>query len=331
MWKEALTRLFRFALELLFPAAAADVDWSHPVEVLDKELRTMLRTRNRAQRGKGRSGRGRTRFVDHLVQVKLLTGELEPILMHLEVQSSRETGFDKRVYLYHSWLTGMHGELVATLVILSDPDPIWRPTHYRGTYTGGGAVTLEFPVAKILEFESRLDELLESDNPFALFKVACIKALRSSSESQERFDWKTQLTELLIDKPWDEATKVTLFQMLDAVMILPEARQRVFAARAAKLQEANEMKFITPTDQIALKDARLEGKIEGRIEGETKGWVRGQVESLRENLPLIAGGRLGPCLPEWVERVHRLESLEELTELRNRILLAESWAEIPSL
>ena len=87
------------------------------------------------------------------------------------------------------------------------------------------------------------------------------------------------------------------------------------------------MRFITPTDQIALKDARLEGKIEGRIEG----WVRGQVESLRENIPLIAGARLGPCAPEWVERVHRLESLEELTELRNRILLAESWAEIPSL
>ena len=88
------------------------------------------------------------------------------------------------------------------------------------------------------------------------------------------------------------------------------------------------MRFITPTDQIALKDARLEGRIEGRIEGEIKGWVRGQVESLRENIPLIAGVRLGPCPPEWVERIQRLNTIEELTELRDQVLRAESWGEL---
>ncbi len=320
VWKEALTCMFRSTVELLFPEAAAEVDWSQPVEVLDKELRTLLKT--------WKKGRGKTGFVDHLVRVKLLTSEEESMLIHLEVQNSREARFEERIYLYHSWLTGVHGKLVATLAILGDPDPNWRPDRYEGRYAGGGKATLEFPIAKILDFEARLAELLQSDNPVALFVVACLKALQTPQNSDERFHWKLQLTELMLHKKWDEVTRVTLFQMMDAVIMLPERRQRAYTAQAAELQEKFEMKFITPTDQLALIDARRAGRQEGRQEGIEIGVRRGQLRELRESILEIAEARLGPCSSEWVERIQSIESIEMLTALRRQVLRAETWSEV---
>ena len=97
--------------------------------------------------------------------------------------------------------------------------------------------------------------------------------------------------------------------------------------------EKFEMKFITPTDQLALIDARRAGRVEGREEGRVEGielGVRsGQLRELRESIFEIADARLGPRSSEWVERIQSIDSIEVLTALRRRLLRAESWSEIP--
>ncbi len=57
-WKEALDSFFEAFLELFFPEAHADIDWSRPCESLDKELRQIA--------PKAEIGR---RHVDKLVKV----------------------------------------------------------------------------------------------------------------------------------------------------------------------------------------------------------------------------------------------------------------------
>ena len=42
-WKEALEVFLRSLLEFCFPAVAAAIDWSVPVEFLDKELQEVVR------------------------------------------------------------------------------------------------------------------------------------------------------------------------------------------------------------------------------------------------------------------------------------------------
>ncbi len=97
---------------------------------------------------------------------------------------------------------------------------------------------------------------------------------------------------------------------------------------AAELQEKFEMKFITPTDQLALIDARRAGRQEGRQEGIEIGVRRGQLRELRESILEIAEARLGPCSSEWVERIQSIESIEMLTALRRQVLRAETWSEV---
>ena len=97
------------------------------------------------------------------------------------------------------------------------------------------------------------------------------------------------------------------------------------------------MKFITPTDQLALIDARRAGRAEGRVEGRVEGRAegieigvrRGELRELRESIFEIADARLGPCSREWVERIQSIDSIEVLTALRRRLLRVGTWSEIP--
>ena len=89
-WKEALDLYFEPFLALFFHQAHADVDWSRGYEVLDKELQQVVR--------EGELGR---RLVDKLVKVWLTEGQEQWVLVHVEVQTSEEADFAKRMYVYN--------------------------------------------------------------------------------------------------------------------------------------------------------------------------------------------------------------------------------------
>ena len=92
-WKESARQHFREILEKYFPAITAAIDWSYPPEWSDKELSRIL----------ARAGR-RPKSVDVLVKVRLLAGDEQWILLHLEVQSGREADFEFRIFRYNSGL-----------------------------------------------------------------------------------------------------------------------------------------------------------------------------------------------------------------------------------
>ncbi len=305
VWKEALTQFFQPAMEFLFPRVAADIDWSHPVEILDRELRTLLRD-TRARRGK-------TRFVDHLVRTRRLSGEFEAMLVHLEIQVQPQVAFERRVYRYHSWLTAAHEEIVATLVVLGDDDPNWRPTEYQRDYPGGGSAYLRYPTSKLLDREPFWEELCKSDNVFALFVAAHLKALRTRRRVGDRLNWKKHLTLILANKSFDERTKTLLFQFLDTIMSLPYEPQQEFIHWADRLQEVRQMRLITPTERVALKAA----------------YDQGRIEATQEILLTLGEERMGACPPDCRSRIEAISSRELLLQLRRRLESVESWEELP--
>src|SRR5262249_51915773 len=89
-WKEALVRFFPSLLELCFPKAYVDIDWTRGYEFLDQELRQAMR-----------GTRPSRRRVDALVRVWRAGGEEARVLIHLEVQSQVDQGFAKRMFRYH--------------------------------------------------------------------------------------------------------------------------------------------------------------------------------------------------------------------------------------
>jgi len=119
-WKEALDLYWRPFVELCFPEVARRIDWSAPVEFLDKELQEIVRD---ADLGKQR--------VDKLVKVRRLDGTEEWVLVHVEVQAQPDEGLPQRVYQYHHRIVDRFGRRVVTLVVLADERAGWCPATYE--------------------------------------------------------------------------------------------------------------------------------------------------------------------------------------------------------
>jgi hypothetical protein len=124
-WKEALEVYLPSVLEFCFPSVAQAIDWRSPVKFLDKELQEVVRD---AALGEQR--------VDKLVEVKLLDGIVEWILVHVEVQHQPDVHLPLRVYQYHHRVRDRFGQRVLSLAILADEQPEWRPSHYEEAILG---------------------------------------------------------------------------------------------------------------------------------------------------------------------------------------------------
>ena len=138
-WKEALEVYLHSMLEFCFPRVAEGIDWSAPVEFLDKELQEVVRN---AALGEQR--------VDKLVRVKLRDGGEEWILVHVEVQHQPDVRLPLRVYQYHHRVRDRYSKRVLSLAILADERYDWRPSHYEESILEC-RVQFDFPICKLLD------------------------------------------------------------------------------------------------------------------------------------------------------------------------------------
>ena len=163
-WKEIIEIFFENLMALLFPQIHARIDWSYPYESLEQELREVVR-----------GARAGPRAVDKLIKVRTLGGEPLYVFVHIEVQVSRDSEFALRMYIYQYRIFDLHPEAVASLAILGDDDPNWRPECYVHELLDS-KVSFEYPVAKLLDYNERWAELEADPNPAAVVLMAHLKA-----------------------------------------------------------------------------------------------------------------------------------------------------------
>jgi hypothetical protein len=114
------------------------------------------------------------RFADQLVKVYRKDGQPIFLLIHVEIQASRERGFEQRIFTYSFRIFHYFGQPATSLVILCDGDPKWRPKQYSFAMPGT-TLNFEFSAVKLLDYRNRWDELEASDNPFAWVVMAYLK------------------------------------------------------------------------------------------------------------------------------------------------------------
>jgi predicted transposase YdaD len=302
-WKDVLDRWHRQFLEFFFPVAAADIDWSRGYEFLDKELQKVTR---RAVVGR--------RHVDKLIKVWRRSGEETWVLIHTEVQGKREVAFPRRLYTYHSRLTDRYNRPVATVVVLADHHPNWRPARYEHALWGCRAV-LEFPSIKLLDYRDRTAELEASPNPFALVVLAHLAATATRRDPAARLEHKIGLTRRLYRLGLERDEILSLYAFVDWVLALPDALEEDYHRCIQAIEEAEHMQYVTTAERIGIQKGRKEGRKEGYKEGEVAMLLR-----------LIAR-KFGPP-PETVrERITHADS-ETLLAWSDRILTAQTLDEV---
>lgn len=240
------------------------------------------------------------------------------MLVHVEVQSQAEASFARRMYVYHYRLFDRYERLVASLAVLGDEQPGWRPDHF-GYELWGCQAQLRFPSVKLLDYRARWALLEASPNPFATVVMAHLKSQETRGDAVARQQWKLALTRQLYARGYGRADVLRLFQFIDWVMHLPAGLEESFWRELRQFEEETQMPYITSVERLGMQ----------------KGLEQGRQEGLRAGL--LAGIEVGLELkfgPEglrlWPE-ISQLEDPELLRAIQARLRTASTPEELRQL
>jgi len=273
-WKRVIHSLFEDFVAFFSPGLYEMIDWDKPPDDLDKEFQKL-----------NPDGKSRDREADGLFKVYLKDGSEQWILVHIEVQGWKDTGFAERMFQYFYRIFDAYDKKIFALVIYTeDYSETYTPPRYEYNFFGT-KLNYEYNVYKIAEQDE--NELLQSTNPFAFVILATKKALYGKTAAQPtKLELKKQLLRVLAvmkDRlQLDKKDLLTLFIFMDHMIKLESQYQQEFN-QEIKNWEGGTM--ITYEDELK-QEARKEGREEGREEGKREGRQEEKIEITRNLIKL---------------------------------------------
>lgn len=318
-----LTHAFHAFMAFYFNELCTQIDWSRRPRFLDKEL---------AQAGFGDSPAGRV--ADKLVAVYLRDGSEHWVLVHIEVQSQHDDGLARRVFAYNYRIFEQHGRPVASLVVLTDGDPHWRPQAFQYTLLGT-KMGISFAIAKLSDYAEQLDKLKSSRNPFALVTLANLCTQQPRQNANDRYAAKWQLTKLLFQRGWSKKRIIVLFRAINWMMTLPVDLEERFWRNVRQLERERKMEWISPLEQMfiakgekrGIRKGLKQGLEQGLEKGLEKGIAIGREEGAALMLEEQLTQRFGP-LSQTTRRKISKASLEQLTLWSKAVLHAQTLKQV---
>ena len=156
------------------------------------------------------------------------------------------------MYIYNYRAFDLYHKFVVSLAILGDTSSTWRPNSYHQAMLDC-ELSLKFPIAKLLDYESQWNELESSDNPFAIIVMAHLKTKATTGNLSEREQWKWTLIRGLYERGLTKEQIFKLFKIIDKMMTLPKELQRGLVTKIKHLEEERKMPFISPTEELAME------------------------------------------------------------------------------
>lgn len=207
-WKEVAEAEFGLVLRFFFPSVHAAIDWTRDHESLDQEFHRLL---PEAEAGAMR--------VDRLVRAAR-PGSDDPLYVHLEIQMSEDGGFERRMFDYRTLIRARFGVPPASLAILGDADPRWRPESYVEEQPAT-ELAFRFGVAKVVEWAGRQAELEAGPDPFGLFVAAHLETLATRKAEAARLEAKRRILGNLLARAGNPVETHAWYRLIDWLMKLP--------------------------------------------------------------------------------------------------------------
>jgi Domain of unknown function (DUF4351) len=299
-WKLVLRQYFREAIEFFFPDIAKAIDWTKPIEFLDKEFQKITPD---AEIGR--------RFADQLVKVHRKRGAPLILLLHLEVQAAPEKIFPERMFIYAVRIFEYFHQPPVSLAILCDAKSDWRPQQY-GFTTLGSSLQFNFTAVKLLDYQTQWSQLEASQNVFAIVVMAHLKTQETKRNAGDRKAWKFTLVKRLYERGYSRSDVLNLFKFVDWLMILPESLKRAFWEELKAYEEERKMPYMTSVEQIGYDRGKEERKGE-----ETRSLISLQLEQKLGALSGLLTDRVYQLSPDRLQALAiallRFESIDDLT------------------
>ncbi len=257
-WKDVIEELFEDFLAFFFPTMYADIDFSKGYTFLDKELQKII---DRDEIGK--------RYADKLVKIYLKSGTEKWLLIHIEVQGYREKNFAERIFIYTYRIFNRYNKEVVSVVILTDPDPGYRPNRYS-RQRWGFRLEMEYPLVKLVDYRTSREVLETSNNPFALVTQASLRYIENRGKEEKLYDTKKELIRTLLKKQYPKNRIRTVLKFIDWLLQLSEEREQKLDNEILKVTGGKSMPYVTSWERRAAKKAAEEATEKTKAEERTK-------------------------------------------------------------
>lgn len=251
-WKQILDLYLRDFVAYCLPAMYREIDWSKKPEALDKELLKISKNASVTNR-----------HVDKLFKVYRKDGTEAFILMHLEVQSSRDPTFGKRMLEYRYRLRELYPHPIVSIAILIDKNGQWRPTTYKEEFWGS-SLEVRFNIIKLIDYKSRIEELQLSNNRFAPVILAQLAAVQTQGFDAKLIS-KIALTRSLYGHGWTKNDIMNLYEFIDWVMALPPQLELQYHEALEEIEGELKVKYVTTAERIGLERGERIGIQKGEI------------------------------------------------------------------
>jgi len=261
-------------MDFFFPALSAQINWSRRPRFRDKELA-----------GIGFNDAPYGLVADKLIEVYLRDDRPQWILIHVEIQAQRDGALALRVLDYNYRIFRQYEQPVASLVLLADNDPGWHPGAFRSEVLGT-VMGISFATAKLLDYASNSEALLDSHNPFALVTLAHLRTQQARHHPDELYAAKWQVTKLLYQHGWSRRRIIVLFKVINWMMALPEPYQQRYWRAILQLERRRNMNWISPLEQSFIDKGWEKGLRQGLQQGQEKGLEKGLEQGLEQGLEL---------------------------------------------
>jgi hypothetical protein len=313
-WKDVIEDFTEDFFRFYLPEMHQEIDFSQGVKFLDRELNEILSDSDNVRRE-----------ADRLLEVRLKDGRREWILIHIEVQGSRESGFAERMYVYNYRIFDKYRRKVVSIALLIDGSPNFRPDRFR-IELFGCEVRFTFPVIKLLDFER--PGLDDDDNPFAIITRVQLAKLKSEQDPDRRYNFRLDLTKKLYSGEYSKERIVRLYRFIDYVLKLPKPEALRFKKEIELFEEARTMPYISSTERIAREEGLLQGMQQGIQKGITEGIeqgrTRGQLEKAQEAVLEVLEVRFGDVAFSVKEAIICCNDLSRLNKAHRHALLIAS-------
>ena len=232
LWKKLIYELFEEFVLFFAADLYEDVDFSQETEFLQQELFQEI-----IQEKKGRQ------VADQIVKVCLKNGQEQWVLIHIEVQGSGDTDFAKRMFRYYYKIFDKYNHDIVAIALLTDDSKHFRPSQYEyASY--GTSLIYNYNMYKFSDHDE--EELLNSNNPFAIAVLAANYANEAKHDDLKRYRFKSKLMRLLLkrsDYPREQQRIYisTLIYFIDYLLQIPE-----------ELTEKLREEFILTKEDIAM-------------------------------------------------------------------------------
>ncbi|MDF2925235.1 MAG: transposase [Paenibacillaceae bacterium] len=267
LYKELLQTFFREFMELFFPEAAAQLDFTQ-AEFLSEEVVTDI------------TG-GTKRRLDILVKTLMKEEEMF-ILVHMEPQSYYEEAFPERMFLYASRLYEKYRLRVLPVAVLSHNKNIDEPDVFGWHLPFLEVLQFRYYRLQLRKYNWR--DFTHSNNPVA---AALLSSMGYNED--EKIQMKLEFVRMMTQMQLDPARMELLMVFFESYLPLKKEEELLVAREIERIYGEGggpAMKWETARVKLAREEALEEGMEKGLEKGLEEGMEKGKEQVAAKLLEL---------------------------------------------